>query len=79
MRAAGLLLLMLFAVPAPQARAADAVTIFNGKLVTISGPSAANVFTNRPNYSGSGGDGSTTGAFGGKGATTQPLANAPGF
>jgi hypothetical protein len=55
--------------------AADAVTIFNGKVVTVLGPSAASVFTNLPNYSGFGGNGT----FGGKGATTQPLNMAPGF
>jgi hypothetical protein len=59
--------------------AADAVTIFNGKVVTVSGPSPASVFTNNPNYTGSGGNASTTGKFGGNGATTQPLSGAPGF
>jgi hypothetical protein len=59
--------------------AADAVTIFNGKVVTISGPGAATVFTNQANYSGSGGNGSTTGTFGGQGATTQSLSAAPGY
>jgi hypothetical protein len=59
--------------------AADAVTIFNGKVVTISGTVPANVFTNNANYSGSGGNGSTSGTFGGRGATTQPLSNAPGY
>lgn len=59
--------------------AADAVTIFNGKTVTISGPGPASVFTNQPNYSGSGGNGSTTGTFSGQGATTQPLSAAPGY
>ncbi len=49
------------------------VTIANGKIVNINGPSKANVFTNNPNYSGSGGNNSTTGIFGGQGATTQPL------
>jgi filamentous hemagglutinin len=59
--------------------AADTVTIFNGKLVTIQGLAPANVFTNNPNYTGFGGNGSTTGTFGGKGATTQPLSAAPGY
>ena len=59
--------------------AADAVTIFNGKVVTVNGPTAANVFTNQPNYSGSGGNASTSGVFAGKGANTQPLSSAPGF
>jgi hypothetical protein len=40
---------------------------------------AAQVFTDRPNYSGSGGNGSTTGQFGGAGATTSPRKGAPGF
>ncbi|MDQ6654859.1 MAG: hypothetical protein M3Y80_03485 [Verrucomicrobiota bacterium] len=56
----------------------DSVTIFNGKVVTISGPAPAAVFTNTPNYTGSGGNGSTTGSFGGQGATTSPLAAGPG-
>lgn len=57
--------------------AADAVTIFNGKVVTVLGSSPANVFTNHPNYTGSGGNGSTSGRFAGRGATTQPLSNGP--
>ncbi len=40
---------------------------------------AHSVFTNQPNYNGSGGNGSTTGIFGGAGATTQPLSGAPGY
>ncbi len=59
--------------------AADPVTIFNGKVVTVLGQSPASVFTNNPNYAGSGGNGSTTGTFGSKGATTEPLSGAPGF
>jgi hypothetical protein len=59
--------------------AADAVTTFNGKVVTMLGPSPASVFANNPSYAGSGGNGSTTGTFGGKGATTEPLSGAPGF
>jgi hypothetical protein len=59
--------------------AGDTVTIFNGKIVTIHGPAPASVFTNHPNYTGFGGNGSTTGTFAGKGATTQPLNAAPGF
>ena len=59
--------------------AGDTVTIFNGKVVTVNGPAPVNVFTNNPNYSGWGGNGSTTGTFAGKGAVTQPLASAPGF
>lgn len=56
----------------------NTVTVFDGKVVTVSGPGPANVFTNRPNYSGSGGNNSTTGTFGGKGATTQPFSARPG-
>ncbi len=59
--------------------AADTVTIFNGKVVTVLGSSPANVFTNVPNYAGFGGNGSTTGTFGGTGAITQPLNVAPGY
>jgi hypothetical protein len=59
--------------------AGDTVTIFNGKVVTVNGPTAANVFTNHPNYTGFGGNGSTTGTWAGQGATTQPLSGAPGF
>ena len=36
------------------------------------------VFTNTPNYSGSGGNNSTTGTFAGKGSTTAPLSSGPG-
>jgi hypothetical protein len=57
----------------------NTVTIRDGKVVTISGPAPASVFTNNPNYTGSGGNGSTTGTFGGQGATTAPLANGPGY
>ena len=59
--------------------AANRVTIVDGVLVTIGGQSAAQVFTNIPNYTGSGGNGSTTGTFGGNGATTNPLSQAPLF
>jgi len=60
--------------------AADAITIFNGKVVTVLGLTPASIFTNTPNYSGFGGNGSTTGTFGGKGALNpQPLALAPGY
>ncbi len=59
--------------------AADTVTIFNGKVVTVLGPNPANVFTNNPNYSGFGGNGTTTGTFAGKGAVTQSFGLAPGY
>jgi hypothetical protein len=56
----------------------NTVTINDGKVVTVNGTAPANVFTNNPNYSGSGGNGSTTGTFGGQGATTAPLSAGPG-
>jgi hypothetical protein len=59
--------------------AGDTVTIFDGKVVTVNGSAPANVFTNNPNYTGWGGNGSTTGTFAGQGATTQPLDAKPGF
>ena len=61
--------------------AANAVTVNNGVVVTITGDDGADalVFTNVPNYTGSGGNDSTTGTFAGNGATTQPLDQAPPF
>lgn len=60
--------------------AANSVTIFNNVVVTIGGPNSAAVYTNNANYSGFGGNGSTTGTFAGAGVTDpQPLANAPPF
>ena len=60
--------------------AANKVIISNGVVVTIGGgTSPASVFTNIANYTGSGGNGSTTGMFGGNGATTSPLSSAPPF
>ncbi len=56
----------------------NTVNIFNGKVVNVQGTGPASVFTNNPNYSGSGGNGSTTGTFGGNGATTAPLSAGPG-
>src|SRR5205085_331305 len=61
--------------------AANTVTIFDNVLVTIGGPMAAQVYTNHPNYSAAfGGNGTTTGTFGGAGAD-HPLAfsSAPGL
>ena len=55
------------------------VTINNGVQVNVQGPAPAQVFTNVPNYTGSGGNGSTTGTFTGQGATTAPLGGQPGF
>ena len=60
--------------------AANTVIINNGKIVTVLGPSAVNVYTNNANYSGYGGNGFTSGTFAGKGANTpQPLSAAPHF
>jgi FecR protein len=62
---------------------ANTVTIENGVVVTINaqadGARPADVFTNNANYSGSDGNGTTTGTFAGNGATTQPLSRAPLF
>ena len=55
------------------------VTIFDGKIVTVNGPAPASVFTNNPNYTGFGGNGSTSGTFAGQGATTSSLSLAPGY
>ena len=55
------------------------VTINNGVLVTVGGPNPAQVFTNTPNYTGFGGNGSTTGTWGGQGAVTNPFGGQPGF
>jgi hypothetical protein len=60
--------------------AANSVTIFNNVVVTIGGPNPADVYTNNANYTGFGGNGTTTGTFAGAGANNpQPLANAPPF
>ena len=58
--------------------AGNTVNISNNKTVNVQGSGPANVFTNHPNYSGSGGNGSTSGRFGGAGATTQPFSSRPG-
>jgi hypothetical protein len=58
--------------------AGNTVRIAGGKVVTVNGNAPANVFTNNPNYTGSGGNGTSTGTFAGQGATTQPLSAAPG-
>ena len=60
--------------------AANSITIFNNVVVTIGGPKPADVYTGftgeipNANYTGFGGNGSTTGTFGGAGANDpQPL------
>ncbi len=64
--------------------AGKTVTIDNTKTVTIGGSRAAQVYADTANFTGSGGNGKTTGKFGGAGASTQKLtgplgSNAPGF
>jgi hypothetical protein len=60
--------------------AANAITIFDGVVVTIGGKNLANVYTNNANYTGFGGNGSTTGTFAGAGANRPlPLSEAPPF
>jgi hypothetical protein len=66
--------------------AANSVTIFNNVVVTIGGPNPVDVFVNfvggvpNANYTGFGGNNSTTGTFAGAGANNpQPLINAPPF
>ena len=58
--------------------AGNSVTIFNSVVVTVGGP-AATVYTSHPNYTGSGGNNSTTGIFSGSGATTVPSGTPPPF
>ena len=60
--------------------AANSLTIFNNVVVTIGDDISASVYTNHPNYTGFGGNGSTTGTFGGVGANQPlPLSQAPPF
>ena len=60
--------------------AANSVTIFNNIVVTIGGPNPADVYTNNANYTGFGGNGTTTGTFAGTGANDPlPLDQAPPF
>ena len=66
--------------------AANSITIFNNVVVTIGGSKPADVYTGftgeipNANYTGFGGNGSTTGTFGGAGANDpQPIENAPPF
>ena len=59
--------------------AGNTVTIDNGKTVTVGGASPASVHTNNPNYTGSGGNGSSSGQFGGAGANTNSFSSRPGF
>src|SRR6266699_2564514 len=60
--------------------AANTITIFNNVTVTIGGSTPADVYTTNANYTGFGGNGSTTGTFAGAGANNpQPLSSAPLF
>jgi len=66
--------------------AANSITIFNNVVVTIGGSKPADVYAGfngevpNANYTGFGGNGSTTGTFAGAGANDpQPLSNAPPF
>jgi len=66
--------------------AANSVTIFDNVVVTIGGSKPADVYTGftgeipNANYTGFGGNGSTTGTFAGAGANDpQPLSSAPPF
>ena len=55
------------------------VAIDSGKLVTVGGTAPATVYTNNPNYTGFGGNGTSSGTFGGQGATTKPFVQKPAF
>lgn len=60
--------------------AANSVTIFDNIVVTIGGFKPAEVYTNNANYTGFGGNGTTTGTFAGAGANDPlPLDQAPPF
>jgi hypothetical protein len=60
--------------------AANSVTIFDNIVVTIGGSIPADVYTNNANYTGFGGNNSTTGTFAGAGANDpQLLSSAPPF
>jgi hypothetical protein len=60
--------------------AANSITIFDNIVVTINGPAPADVYTNNANYTGFGGNGTTTGTFAGAGANNPlPLNQAPPF
>ena len=55
------------------------VAIDSGKMVTVGGTAPATVYTNNPNYTGFGGNGTSSGTFGGQGATTKPFVQKPAF
>ena len=55
------------------------VTVSPTKVVTIGGTAPATVYTNVPNYTGSGGNGTSSGTFSGQGAITKPFVEKPAF
>lgn len=57
----------------------NTVTISPNVVVRIGGPNPAQVYANNPNYTGFGGNGTSSGTFAGAGATTQPRAASPGY
>jgi filamentous hemagglutinin family protein len=60
--------------------AANTINILDGIVVTIGGGTPAEVFTTNANYTGFGGNGTTTGTFAGAGANNPlPLNQAPPF
>jgi hypothetical protein len=60
--------------------AANSITIFDNVVVNIGGKAPADVYTNNANYTGFGGNGTTTGTFAGAGANRpRPLSEAPPF
>ncbi|MEO7931870.1 MAG: FecR domain-containing protein [Chthoniobacterales bacterium] len=59
--------------------AANTVQIDNSKVVTVNGLAPAQVYTNNAHYTGSDGDNTTSGTFGGQGATTQPHSTRPSY
>src|SRR5262249_15531828 len=60
--------------------AANSITIFDNVVVTIGGKAPADIYTNNANYTGFGGNGTTTGTFAGAGANKpRPLSEAPPF
>jgi hypothetical protein len=60
--------------------AANSITIFDNVVVTIGGKAPVDVYTTNANYTGFGGNGTTTGTFAGAGANRpQPLSERPPF
>jgi hypothetical protein len=59
--------------------AGKTVQIDNMHTVTIGGGQQATVYSDIPNYTGSGGNGTSSGQFGGAGAQTKPFSQAPAY